>query len=50
MKTHKKTALLGAAVPGYMATMGSWQKGEDLTNKALKKIDPKAFEEDNDNI
>jgi hypothetical protein len=50
MKTHKKTALVGAAVPGYMATMGSWQKGEDLTNKALKKIDPKAFEENNDSI
>jgi hypothetical protein len=30
--------------------MGTWQKGEDLTNKALKKIDPKAFEENNDNI
>ena len=50
MKTYKKTALLGAAVPGYMATMGTWQKGEDLTNKVLKKIDPKAFEENNDNI
>lgn len=50
MKTHKKTALVGAAVPGYMATMGTWQKGEDLTNKALKKIDPKAFEENNDSI
>ena len=50
MKTYKKTALLGAAVPGYMATMGTWQKGEDLTNKVLKKIDPKTFEENNDNI
>jgi hypothetical protein len=50
MKTHKKTALLGAAVPGYMATMGTWEKGEDLTNKALKKFDPKAFEENNDNV
>jgi hypothetical protein len=50
MKTNKKTALLGAAVPGYMATMGSWDKGESLTNKALKKFDPKAFEENNDNI
>jgi hypothetical protein len=50
MKTHKKTALLGAAVPGYMATMGTWEKSEDLTNKALKKFDPKAFEENNDNI
>ena len=50
MNEYKKTALVGAAVPGYMATMGSWQKGEDLTNKALKKIDPKAFEENNDNI
>ena len=50
MDKYKKTALVGAAVPGYMATMGSWQKGEDLTNKALKKIDPKAFEENNDSI
>jgi hypothetical protein len=50
MNKYKKTALVGAAVPGYMATMGTWQKGEDLTNKALKKIDPKAFEENNDNI
>jgi hypothetical protein len=50
MKNHKKTALLGASVPGYMATMGSWTKGEKLTTDALKKIDPKAFEEDNDNI
>jgi hypothetical protein len=33
-----------------MATMGSWTKGEKLTTDALKKIDPKAFEEDNDNI
>jgi hypothetical protein len=50
MKNHKKTALLGAAVPGYMATMGSWTKGEELTTGALKKIDPKAFEENNDSI
>lgn len=50
MKNHKKTALLGASVPGYMATMGSWTKGEELTTGALKKIDPKAFEENNDSI
>lgn len=50
MNKYKKTALVGAAVPGYMATMGSWTKGEDLTTSALKKIDPKAFEKDNDNI
>jgi hypothetical protein len=47
---HKKAALLGAAVPGYVATMGMWQKGEDVTNGVLKKFDPKAFEENDDNI
>jgi hypothetical protein len=50
MKDNRKTALVGAAVPGYMATMGSWTKGEELTTGALKKIDPKAFEENNDNV
>jgi hypothetical protein len=30
--------------------MGSWTKGEELTTGALKKIDPKAFEDNNDNV
>ena len=47
---HRKAALLVAAVPGYVATMDMWQKGEDATSGILKKFDPKAFEEDNDNI
>jgi len=43
MKEHRRTALLAAAPLGYAATWETWQKGEDITNKGLKKLDPEAF-------
>lgn len=40
---HKKTAMLAAVPAGYAATFGSWQLGEDLVKKPLKKLDPDAY-------
>lgn len=43
LKDHKKTAMLAAVPAGYAATFGSWQLGEDLVKKPLKKLDPGAY-------
>jgi hypothetical protein len=43
LKNHKKTAMLAAAPAGYAATFGTWQLGEDLVKKPLKKLDPGAY-------
>lgn len=38
LEGHKKTAMLAAVPAGYAATFGSWQLGEDLVKKPLKKL------------
>ena len=43
LEGHKKTAMLAAVPAGYAATFGSWQLGEDLVKKPLKKLDPGAY-------
>jgi hypothetical protein len=43
LKGHKKTAMAAAAIPGYAVTMGAWGLGEDMVKKPLKKLDPDAY-------
>ena len=46
LKENPKTAMLATAPLGYAATVGTWQKGEDIVNKGLKKADPRAFKDE----
>ena len=50
MQNHKKTALVAAAPLGFAAGMGSWNLGEDLTNRAIKSVDPNYKTDENENV